>query len=133
MLNRNFLRLIAVKFLLLFTAIIFHSQTTFAQHPCDNFPVTICNVPSSFETWTINDNNSTATAQVGEPNIWSPISTPKSLWYSWTAPYTRVYVLDMRGTNPNNTTVFDSYLSVHTGGNTFASLTQNWNNSKNSD
>lgn len=125
MLKLNFLRFAAFNFLpLLFT--LFHVQTISAQHPCDNFPVTVCVVPSSLETWTIVDNNSAATGQTGEQNYWSP-SSPKSLWYAWTAPQTRVYVADMKGTNPNNTTVFDAFLSVHTGGNTFATLTERWN------
>ncbi len=119
MLNRNILRFTAIIAIFI-SAILFHTTATFAQHPCDAFPVTVCVVPSALETWTVTDNNGGATSQVGEPALW----TPRSLWISWIAPATKIYVADYRGTNPNNITVFDAFLTVYKGGNTFASLTQ---------
>jgi Carboxypeptidase regulatory-like domain len=119
MLIRNYLRFTAISAIFI-SAILFHATATFAQHPCDNFPVTTCVVPSSLETWTVSDNNSIATSQAGEPSPW----VPKSLWISWIAPKTRVYVADYRGTNPGNVTVNDAFLTIYKGGTTFASLTQ---------
>lgn len=121
MINRNLLRFTAIGSILI-SAILFHTTATFAQHVCDAFPITTCTVPGSLDTWTIVDNNSAATSQAGEPTtVNNP--NPRSLWVAWTAPRTRLYVADYRGTNPNNAFLFDAYLAVYKGGNTFASLT----------
>jgi len=125
MTKQYFLRLSATS-LFLFTAILFHANTVFGQHPCDNYPVTVCNVPSSFATWTVQDNNNVATQQVGEPFVVFP-NPMKSLWYAWIAPATGTVVANTRGTNPNSTFFLDTELAVYreTGsGGTFTSLHQ---------
>lgn len=102
----------------------FHATTSFAQHPCDAFPVTTCNIPSSFQVWSLNDNNATATGQTGEPRIFPTDTTAvNSLWYSWTAPANSSYILDTRFTNPNGANNFDPMIAVYTGSGSFANLT----------
>ena len=134
MLKLNFLRSAAINFLpLLF--ILFHIQTTSAQHPCDNFPVTTCTVPSALETWTITDDNTSATGQTGDDftsQIGSHDPNLKTLWYRWNAPKTRVYVVDTKGTNPNETLNLDTVIKITIGGTTPANTTlftynQDWN------
>lgn len=137
MLKLNFLRFAAINFLpLLF--ILFHIQTISAQHPCDTFPVTTCTVPSALETWTINDDNTSATGQTGDDfttQIGSHDPNLKTLWYRWTAPKTRVYVVDTKGTNPNAAPPIpnlDTTIKITIGGTTPANTTlfnynQDWN------
>lgn len=132
-----FSRFGAIHFLLL-TAIFFHANSTYAQHPCDTFGGTTCTVPGSLETWTISDNNSIATGQTGDDfttQIGSHDPNMKTLWYRWTAPNTRVYVVDTKGTNTNGTAtipVLDTTIKITTGGTlptntTFRFYNQDWN------
>ena len=116
MLSKQLSRLIAINSILVL-GMFFHAQMAYAApHPCDDFPVTVCVVPTSFTTWTINDNTSTATGQTGEPRIIPSDITPvNSLWYRWTAPATANYILDTRATNPSGETTFDTMIAVYTG------------------
>lgn len=125
MFRKKLWRLFVINTFLLLT-IGFHANTTFAQHPCDNYPITVCNVPSSFSAWTINDNNNIATGQVGEPTG-DPNANPlNTLWYSWTAPTSGTIVTNTRFTNANNTFVFDTVIAVYraTGSGTINTLQQ---------
>lgn len=139
MLKLNFLRSAAINFLpLLF--ILFHSQTINAQHPCDTFGNTTCTVPSALETWTINDDNTSATGQTGDDftsQIGSHDPNLKTLWYRWTAPKTRVYVVDTKGTNPDALPPIpnlDTTIKITIGGTlptntTLYNYNQDWNGS----
>ncbi len=126
MLNRNVLRYIAIS-ITLFSAIIFHATTTFAQHPCDNYPVTDCNIPSSFMNWSLQDNNTLGTAQVGEPRPNTPqdTTTLNTLWYSWTPTTSGTYVVNTQFTNTIlNTITFDTEIAVYRGNGGFLNLTK---------
>jgi len=116
--------LITASFVIL--AIGFHFETTFAQHICDNYPVTTCDIPSTFSTWSLQHDNSIATGQVGEP-LGDPNAAPlNTLWYSWTAPTSGTVITNTRGTNANNTFVVDTVLAVYraTGSGTITTLQQ---------
>ena len=104
--------LITASFVIL--AIGFHANTIRAQHPCDNYPVTVCNVPSSFMNWSVQDNNTGATAQVGEPRPNYPGDTwaLNTLWYSWTPTTSGRYVVTTQFTNINTLT-FDTEIAVY--------------------
>lgn len=119
--NQKFVRFIAISSFI-FLAIIFHTNSAFAQHPCDTFGNTTCTVPSALENWTIQDDNTTATNQTGDDfttQIGSHSPNGKTLWYRWTAPKTRVYVVDTRGTNTNAVPpipVLDTVIKITVGG-----------------
>ena len=72
----------------------FHANTSIAQHPCDTFPVTGCVIPSSFTSWTVNDNNASATAQASEPQpipFYNNTNNPlKTTWWAYVAPMTGI-------------------------------------------
>ncbi len=132
MLNQSFLRFTAITFFLILT-IISQSNTIFAQHPCDTFPVTTCVVPSGFTSWTINDNNATATKQRDEPQpvpFYTDLGNPlKTLWYAYVAPMDGRFVVTTMGTNPaaiapNYASPFrrDTLLAAYTGTSSIASL-----------
>ena len=123
MLNRNFLRFIATN-LFIFSAIIFHTNSAYAQSECDDF-INICNIGSQL-SWNLVRYVNNNTAEVGEPVphtfytvAQNPITTE---WYRWTAPQNGVVVVDTAGTNPNAlpllyTTPFnvDTLTAVYTG------------------
>lgn len=124
MFNSRILRVFAIcNFLLLTVGL--NISTANGQHPCDNYPVTICNVPTSFSAWTLQDDNTTATQQVGEPFVVFP-NPMKSLWYAWIAPTNGTVVANTRGTNANSTFVLDTELAVYraTGSGTISTLQQ---------
>lgn len=131
MLNRTFLRFIATS-LFLFTAILFHANTGFGQHPCDAF-VNTCNIPS-FSAWTVNDTIVTSTGQTGEPvahTFYTTAQNPlQTNWYHWTAPMSGRVVVNTEGTNPNalppsyqTPFVIDSTIAAYTGA-TLTTLTR---------
>jgi hypothetical protein len=137
MFNRNFGRFIASSSFI-FVAFLFHTNSAFAQHPCDTFANTTCTVPGALETWTIVDDNTTATNQTGDDfttQIGSHAPNGKTLWYRWTSPKTRVYVLDTKGTNTNAIPVIpvlDTTIKVTVGGTlptntTLLTYNQDWN------
>lgn len=131
MLNRTFLRFIATS-LFLFTAILFHANTIFGQHPCDAF-VNTCNIPS-FSAWTVNDTIVSSTGQTGEPvahTFYTTAQNPlQTNWYHWIAPMSGRIVVNTQGTNPNAlppsyTTpyVIDTTIAAYTGA-TLTTLTR---------
>lgn len=125
MLKKQLWRLFVINSFLLLTIGV-HAEKTFAQHPCDNYPVTVCNIPSSFSAWSVQDNNSIATGQINEPTG-DPNAVPlNTLWYSWTAPTSGTIVTNTRFTNANNTFVFDTVIAVYraTGSGTITTLQQ---------
>jgi Carboxypeptidase regulatory-like domain len=124
MLRRTIFRFITINSLLI-SAILFHITATLAATNCDNYPVTICNVPNIPTPFTVQDDNTMATGQIGEPRLVNPLDvTPlNSLWITWKPQHTGVYVAD---TSKGSTTVFstiDTELAVYRQtGTTFAGL-----------
>jgi hypothetical protein len=124
MLIRNYLRYIAIGSIFI-SAILFHTTTTFAATNCDNYPVTICNVPNIPTPFTVQDDNTMATAQVGEPRLVNPLDvTPlNTLWITWKPQITGLYAAD---TSKGSAAVFstvDTELAVYRQtGTTFAGL-----------
>jgi hypothetical protein len=109
-----------------FSIIIFHANATFGQHPCDDYPVVTCNIPSSFQNWSVQDNNTLGTGQVGEPrpNYINDTTALNSLWYAWIAPTTGVYVVNTQFTNPSPMLIMDTEIAVYvaTGNGSISSL-----------
>jgi Carboxypeptidase regulatory-like domain len=121
---RNYLRYFAIGSILI-SAILFHTTTTFAATNCDNYPVAICNVPNIPTPFTVQDDNTMATAQVSEPRLVYPLDvTPlNTLWITWKPQITGLYAAD---TSRGTATVFspvDTELAVYRQtGTTFAGL-----------
>jgi hypothetical protein len=124
MLIRKYLRYIAIGSILI-SAILFHTTATFAATNCDNYPVSICNVPNIPTPFTVQDDNTMATAQVGEPRLVNPLDvTPlNTLWITWKPQITGLYEAD---TSKGSAAVFstvDTELAVYRQtGTTFAGL-----------
>ena len=129
MLNRNVLRYIATS-LFIFSVIIFQTNSANAGN-CDDF-IDDCDIPSAFQTWTVQRLVGNNTAEVGEPLphtsytvAQNPITTE---WYHYTAPQNGIVVVDTSGTNPNAAPLLyrtpfnvDTLTAVYTG-TTLASL-----------
>jgi hypothetical protein len=124
MLIHNYLRYFAIGSILI-SAIFFHITTTFAATNCDNYPVTICNVPNIPTPFTVQDDNTMATAQVGEPRLVNPLDvTPlNTLWITWKPQITGLYEADTSKGSASVFSTVDTELAVYRQtGTTFAGL-----------
>jgi Carboxypeptidase regulatory-like domain len=126
MLIRNYLRYIAISAIFI-SAILFHTTATFAQSTvCDNYPVTICVIPTSISLpWRVSENNLTTTGQTGEPRLVNPLDTTSltTMWFRWSPAVNGVYAVDTASFGLTPASAINTEIAVYRQtGTTFAGL-----------